>query len=1330
MQQHTQLLRNPFKHKGSLDPVEDRVVFISRRATVKQILRRVGEGAWVSILGRKKVGKSSLITELIVSGRDAYPDYCFFLVKMKDMDYHEDGNLYRDAAAKIYAQARLSRPKLLPRIQYDQNPATDFKVFLIELSRQLDDCQRIVLLLDGMEAVPEDQLRRFLQALGVIRSDRATVGFAKYTVVTSGAVHLVDMADSKAGPFSEVSEVLLLPDFSRDEVEGMMKNALDGLGVRYDPAVPRLIADETGGTAYLAQKIGFDIIESAVRDDRTPEFAVQNVASAIEALVEHGEANLTWTMMRIEKDPALVEEIMALLERGRVEGISSSPSLRRLEILGATTRVADAAVIRNSMYERAFRRRFTYERAAELLFQAGRYEEARSYYLRAIREQSQGAYTLKALSKTARDISADLSLKSMFNNVLASVKEIGHTKLCSIMLLDKASGSLRIEAHEGYDEDYVKAFSLSLGSGVAGRVAETGLRRVVYDVQDRDVCPEFANPDMPRSKGVHAFACVPLKFQGEVFGTINTYLEADALFSAPDIARLESLASHLAASIKSVEHYEVAQQRASQLSVLLDTTLRTTSPGIESALRAVLQAAGSIAGTERVYVSYRNTESGRFEYVMPASMVPDKPRLADIANGQGICAVAYAEGRTAYSPDVVGDVTGLGARHHVVWTDTRADFATPIILTAETGEKEVLGVLHAESPKPHAFDGFRGNLLTTLATQAGIVLRRAQLCREVDAKAAQLKVMSEIGASMLTAEDIDKVLSQIGEKALEIVGRGDKHYFLFLYDYFRDRLVIRQEGGLKLSASFLGYEIPTRGVVGKNIAALAVRENRVVRFNSRSDPDARFYLEITQEFQKFKSAVAVPMTLGDKVVGVLDIESTKEDAFDIEDVDLVSALGNQVVVALELVTRRKQHEAMHNVLEAVVRNPPLDVLLDLIVDQAVAAIGSKDDRVFFVQTMDETRSVLTVKVAKGADFSERYIGATLNKENEKGITWRAVRLTEEEKKPVVVLVSDVSKDPVFYHVVQGKVHSALAVPIVFENEPLGVISVESTKLHDFNEYDVRLISDLASHAGAAIHMARLTGEITKTQNQLDEQKQKAAAYEAIRVIVHDVRGASSLIAGEVQWLEKLQREGKLGPAGIRAATTNIAKQVNVIEETATKLKEPLVKTPLAFEPRDVGRILQECAAMVRSQAAVSGIWFHEEYPKQPIICNVDVGRIKRAFINVLRNAVEATSRDGTVTVKATTAERDSRQWAMIAVRDTGRGIDAKTLRKMSLGLPVASTKPDGTGLGFAIVKTVVEKDHQGTVEVKSETGKGTTVSIGIPYRSSYPKHENVGSQNR
>jgi signal transduction histidine kinase len=110
--------------------------------------------------------------------------------------------------------------------------------------------------------------------------------------------------------------------------------------------------------------------------------------------------------------------------------------------------------------------------------------------------------------------------------------------------------------------------------------------------------------------------------------------------------------------------------------------------------------------------------------------------------------------------------------------------------------------------------------------------------------------------------------------------------------------------------------------------------------------------------------------------------------------------------------------------------------------------------------------------------------------------------------------------------------------------------------------------------------------------------------------------------------------------------------------------------------------------------------------------------MKRTFINLIRNAVEAMPNGGTLTIKS----RKIRDKITFAFSDTGVGMSEEVLKR--LWNPLFTTKAKGMGLGLAICKRFVEA-HGGSIAVESTLGKGTTFTVKIPIE---PKTEEGGEK--
>jgi signal transduction histidine kinase len=154
---------------------------------------------------------------------------------------------------------------------------------------------------------------------------------------------------------------------------------------------------------------------------------------------------------------------------------------------------------------------------------------------------------------------------------------------------------------------------------------------------------------------------------------------------------------------------------------------------------------------------------------------------------------------------------------------------------------------------------------------------------------------------------------------------------------------------------------------------------------------------------------------------------------------------------------------------------------------------------------------------------------------------------------------------------------------------------------------------------------------------------------------------------------------------------------------------------LVCEVTPLGSLFDTVRSVITAMAVKKGIDLQvEEAPEVPDLY-VDPGRIKQVLYNLISNALKFTPRGGTVGVSA----RLEGEYARILVTDTGIGIAPEHLPRLFREfeqLPQdAGTRPEGTGLGLALTKRLVEL-HGGTVRVESTPGRGSTFSIYLPSR--------------
>jgi len=152
-----------------------------------------------------------------------------------------------------------------------------------------------------------------------------------------------------------------------------------------------------------------------------------------------------------------------------------------------------------------------------------------------------------ALTKISEAIISDLYLEDILKLIVTVTAEAMDSKICSLMLLDKAAGELEIKATQSVSQAYNKKANIKLGQGIVGKVAKNGKPLTIVDVrQDK----EYINVVVAKKEKLCSLLSVPLIFKGKVVGVLNSYTSKVHKFSKSEIAVLKSIANQAAVVIE------------------------------------------------------------------------------------------------------------------------------------------------------------------------------------------------------------------------------------------------------------------------------------------------------------------------------------------------------------------------------------------------------------------------------------------------------------------------------------------------------------------------------------------------------------------------------------------------------------------------------------------------------------------------------------------------------------------------------------------------------------------------------------------------------------
>lgn len=229
-------------------------------------------------------------------------------------------------------------------------------------------------------------------------------------------------------------------------------------------------------------------------------------------------------------------------------------------------------------------------------------------------------------------------------------------------------------------------------------------------------------------------------------------------------------------------------------------------------------------------------------------------------------------------------------------------------------------------------------------------------------------------------------------------------------------------------------------------------------------------------------------------------------------------------------------------------------------------------------------------------------------------------------------------------------------------------------------------------------------ELKTLQAELVNRERFAAMGRVVAGVAHEIRNPLFGISAIGQILER----DLTSPDHQELSRALIAetKRLNHLVEELLVYGRPM---RLKLEPGDLRILWEEVLDLHRDELQRRQIKLMSDYSVRHPAIRIDAAQIRQVFLNILRNSLDAMPDGGTLTISMLMED----EFIAFRVADTGAGI-AKDHRDRVFDL-FYTTKPKGTGLGLAICRKIVQ-DHGGDISIASEEGKGTAVTIRLPYR--------------
>ena len=265
--------------------------------------------------------------------------------------------------------------------------------------------------------------------------------------------------------------------------------------------------------------------------------------------------------------------------------------------------------------------------------------------------------------------------------------------------------------------------------------------------------------------------------------------------------------------------------------------------------------------------------------------------------------------------------------------------------------------------------------------------------------------------------------------------------------------------------------------------------------------------------------------------------------------------------------------------------------------------------------------------------------------------------------------------------------------------PLAEIN-RSTSIISTGNFEHRVVLRSRDEMGdLAQAVNRMAQELRQSQARLVESERLAALGELVGYIAHNIRNPLASMRAAAQVGRQQVQESQ-------EAFQDVIDTVDRLEEWVQDLLSFMRPVNLDLAPRDLNGVIRRALEVFRRKVAGQGPQLVLDLRPLPAV-EMDSHLMEQVLVAVMTNAVEASEPGGKVFVNSRLVD----DAAVLRIRDEGEGIPQDVLEKAFA--PYFTTKSNGVGLGLAMARKVMAA-HQGSIELRSASGRGTTVTLYCP----------------
>lgn len=470
-----------------------------------------------------------------------------------------------------------------------------------------------------------------------------------------------------------------------------------------------------------------------------------------------------------------------------------------------------------------------------------------------------------------------------------------------------------------------------------------------------------------------------------------------------------------------------------------------------------------------------------------------------------------------------------------------------------------------------------------------------------------------------------------------------------------------------------------------------------------------------------QSWLAIPLETRGKIIGLIALDGRQKDQFNEHHAALGVTFANQVAIALENASlfTNLQHE-LKNRRDLIAELENKNAVAETLRESAAIVVATLDKAVTIERILEQLERVVPFDSASVQLLNNNFLEIVRMRGfavSENAGDNRFELNEDEPAYPIFhdnapyILIDDVQVNfEAFAQPAHNRIRSWLAVPLEVRGKKLGVIALDGYQPGQFKQEHAQLAVTYASQVAIALENARLfsdlQAELTIRKNLISELENKNEELERFTYTVsHDLKSPLFTIRGFVGYLEQDALSGD--HERVRGDIQRISEATDKMNRLLNELLELSRIGRIRNEPVVVPfeQIAREAVELVQGRIMEHGIAVHIE-PNLPSVRG-DYPRLVEVMQNLIDNAAKFMRDQPEPRIEIGQQVNAEGDIPILYVRDNGMGIAPEHFERVFNLFNKLDPKTDGTGIGLALVKRIIEV-HGGRVWVESEVGRGTT----------------------